>query len=212
MRVRGMGWRCIDFRGGSLREDLVGRAAEDGRVLAETAEKEKNSDPGHRYWKDEMRNNGHRLSAGGFGPFGGLGKGLAAELRALGKQADEEGTGPSVEAVGSTICAAASLLIVSAAARGAQRLRGAGILPKPTAAASRWADTRREVGLTSAEDAARKRAVGRLPSLVDWPWARVGLLRAMAEGAQGGKARGRSGGRKREGGAGERDGERREGA
>ncbi len=160
-----------------MRQDLVSRAAEDGRVFAETAEREKQADSRHQFWCAEMKSHGHRLSAGGFGPFGGLGKGLAAELRAIAKASEAEGGGgPEL----SKVCAVASLLVVTGAAKGMQRLTGAGMLARPGGLPTKWADSDRERRLGGRAAQARADAARRQTCLGGWPSTLISALRTSA--------------------------------
>lgn len=141
---RGSGaWRCIDFRGISVREELLSRAAADGSVLAEAAERAKLGDGRHRHWARVMRTAGHRLVAGGFGPFGGLGKALSSELRQVGRIADSEAAYGGVDDLRVILTGMASLLIQAGSAEGALRLRREAGLPplygeKPVKWAASW--------------------------------------------------------------------------
>jgi hypothetical protein len=143
------GWRCIDFRGISVREDLKDRAAGDGRVLAAAAEKAKTSDGRHRHWVGVMQAAGHQLVAGGFGPCGGLSKTLFGELRRIGRLADAEAMYADGGDLLPMITGAASFLVQVGSADAATRLRTALRLPPWSGSkASRWAESSREESLT----------------------------------------------------------------
>lgn len=137
------GWRCIDFRGIAVKDEHLLRAAVDGKVLAEAACTAKAAQPRHRHWVGKMDEAGHKLVAGGFGPFGGLSKSLHAELRQLGRLADVENPVGGMGQLQATLPAVASLLVQRATADAAVRLRAAARV-MAVGAPTKWADTERE--------------------------------------------------------------------
>ena len=140
----------------SLRDDLVEKAAKGEWKLPWIAEREKAKDQQHKQYADLAARSGNRLTAGGFGPFGGLSGKLATVLRNFGATADAEADCVGDLPVRVTILGSASLIVQAEAASSVLRLRRRADLDDIEGRATRWGESKREARLREKAESDRE--------------------------------------------------------